>query len=180
MNTMKRYVGIGGLAVALVLSLAAISSAQVNDSWITMKTKVALMTTSDLHTTGLNIDTKDGAVTLQGKVESEAEKAKAESVARTIDGVKGVKNLLQVVPKSMESTVDARDEDIEKAIKDAFSADKLISDSGISVGSVNKGVVLLTGKTKSMEAHLRAVETAAAVRGVRHVSTDVVVEPAKG
>ena len=42
------------------------------------------------------------------------------------------------------------------------SADKLISDSGISVASVNKGVVLLTGKTKSMEAHLRAVETAAA------------------
>ena len=80
MNTMKRDLGIGGLAVALVLSLAAISSAQVNDSWITMKTKVALMTTSDLHTSGLNIDTKDGAVTLQGKVESDAEKAKAESV----------------------------------------------------------------------------------------------------
>ena len=114
MSTMKRYFGIGGLAVALVLSLVAISSAEVSDSWITMKTKVALMTTSDLHTSGLNIDTKDGAVTLQGKVESDGEKAKAESVVRTIDGVKGVKNLLQVVPKSMTSTVDARDEDIKK------------------------------------------------------------------
>jgi osmotically-inducible protein OsmY len=79
----------------------------------------------------------------------------------------------------MEKTVDARDEDITKQVKDAFKADKLVDDSGISVASVNKGVVLLTGKTKSMEAHLRAVEAAAAVPGVRHVSTNVVVEPAK-
>jgi osmotically-inducible protein OsmY len=165
--------------LTLVLSLASIGAAQVNDAWITMKTKVELMTTKDLHTTGLNIDTRDGVVTLQGKVESEAEKTKAESVTKSLDGVKSVKNLLQVVPKSMESTVDARDEDITKAVKDAFKADKLIADSGISVASVNKGVVLLTGKTKSMEAHLRAVETAASVHGVRHVSTDVVVEPAK-
>lgn len=179
MSTMKRTVGIGGLALTLVLSLAAIGAAQANDAWITMKTKLELMTTKDLHTSGLNIDTRDGVVTLQGKVESEPEKTKAESVTRSIDGVKSVKNMLQVVPASMTSTVDARDEDITKAINDAFKADKVIADSGISVASVNKGVVVLTGKTKSMEAHLRAVETAAGVRGVRHVSTDVVVEPAK-
>ena len=176
---MKRDLWICGLALTLVLSCAAITTAQVNDAWITMKTKIELMTTKDLHTSGLNIDTKDGVVTLQGKVESGAEKTKAESVTRSLDGVKSVKNLLQVVPESMTSKVDARDEDITKAINDAFKADKLIDDSGISVASVNKGVVLLTGKTKSMEAHLRAVETAARVRGVRHVSTDVVVEPPK-
>ena len=60
---------------------------------------------------------------------------------RTIDGVKGVKNFLQVVPESMASTVDARDEDIEQGDQGRFSADKLIDDSGISVASVNKGVV---------------------------------------
>jgi osmotically-inducible protein OsmY len=179
MSTIKRYVAICGLALGLVAGLTAASAAEVNDSWITMKTKLELMTTKDLHTNDLNIDTKDGVVTLQGKVESAAEKAKAESVTRSLDGVKSVKNLLQVVPKSMEKTVDARDEDISKQVKDAFKADKLIEDSGISVASVNKGVVLLTGKTKSMEAHLRAVEAAAAVPGVRHVSTNVVVEPAK-
>jgi osmotically-inducible protein OsmY len=42
---------------------------------------------------------------------------------------------------------------------------------------VNKGVVLLSGKTKSLEAHLEAVEVANAVRGVRRVATEVEVMP---
>jgi len=38
----------------------------------------------------------------------------------TIDGVKSAKNLLQVVPESLPSAVDARDEDISKPINDAL------------------------------------------------------------
>lgn len=50
--------------------------------------------------------------------------------------------------------------------------------SGITVASVNKGVVLLSGKAKSLGAHLEAVEVANAVPGVRRVSTEVEVLPA--
>ena len=39
-------------------------------------------------------------------------------MTRSLDGVKSVKNLLQVVPESMTSKVDARDEDITKAINE--------------------------------------------------------------
>jgi osmotically-inducible protein OsmY len=35
----------------------------------------------------------------------------------------------------------------------------------------------LSGKTKSLEAHLESVEVANAVRGVRRVSTEVEVQP---
>jgi len=51
-----------------------------------------------------------------------------------------------------------------------------VKDSGISVASVNKGVVLLSGKAKSLESHLEAVQVASAVKGVRRVSTEVQVD----
>ena len=38
---------------------------------------------------------------------------------------------------------------------------------------MNKGVVLLSGKTKVSRAYLESVEVANAVRGVRRVSTEV-------
>jgi osmotically-inducible protein OsmY len=52
----------------------------------------------------------------------------------------------------------------------------VVKDSSISVESVNKGVVLLAGKAKSLDAHLRAVEIARKVPGVHRVSSEVTVE----
>jgi osmotically-inducible protein OsmY len=40
---------------------------------------------------------------------------------------------------------------------------------------VNKGVVLLAGETKSLDAHLKAVEIARSVAGVRRVASEVTV-----
>jgi osmotically-inducible protein OsmY len=117
-------------------------------------------------------------VTLHGKVETAAEKTKAEQVARRHEGVKNVKNLLQVVPDSQRKIVDRSDDSIKDAVESAFRANRRVHDSGIKVASVNKGVVLLSGKTKSEAAHLESVEVASAVSGVRRVSTEVQVESA--
>jgi osmotically-inducible protein OsmY len=65
-----------------------------------------------------------------------------------------------------------------RAVEAAFKANKRVNTSGIKVSSVNQGVVLLSGKTKSLQAHLESVEVAGAVRGVRRVSTEVEVVPA--
>ena len=81
---MKRTVALLGLVGALLLGTAGASAAQARDAWITMKTKIALMTTEGVSATGLNVDTTKGTVTLHGKVESEPEKLKAESVAKSI------------------------------------------------------------------------------------------------
>ena len=165
-------------ALALVLVFAGMASAaDIPDAWVTMKTKVSLMTTEGLSAMDLNVDTVKGVVTLHGKVATEAEKAKAETVARGIDGAKEVKNLLQVVPNAQREVVERSDDLIKKGIDDAFKANRRVNTSGITVASVNKGVVLLSGKTKSLEAHLEAVEVANAVRGVRRVATEVEVMP---
>jgi osmotically-inducible protein OsmY len=85
---------------------------------------------------------------------------------------------LQVVPKSQREIVDRSDDDIKKGVEAAFKANCRVNASGISVASVDKGVVLLSGETKSPEAHLESVQVASAVRGVRRVATEVEVVPA--
>jgi hyperosmotically inducible periplasmic protein len=165
--------------VALIATAAFAVPATASDrpdSWITLKTKLALMTTEGVDTWDLNVDTVGGAVTLHGKVATEAAKQKAETVARSIEGVKNVKNLLQVVPKAQREAVEERDDVIKERVEKAFKVDPTLNDSGISVASVNQGVVLLSGTTKSLESHLKAVEVVRNLAGVRRVSSEVKVE----
>ena len=70
----------------------------VNDSWLWFKTRTALLTTSDLRDSTINVDVVNDVVTLRGSVANAAQKAKAEQVAKGIDGVKSVKNQLSVAP----------------------------------------------------------------------------------
>jgi hyperosmotically inducible protein len=163
-------------ALALGLCLSGTSAAaDTPDASITMKTTIALMTTDHLSVADLNVDTADGVVTIQGKVATEAEKMKAEQVAGRIDGVTSVKNLLQIVPASKREVVDRADADVKEAVEAAFRANARVKDSGISVASVNKGVVALAGTAASLESHLEAVQVAYAVKGVRRVSSEVQV-----
>lgn len=67
-----------------------------NDAWLWTKTRAALATTNDLRESTINVDVTNDVVTLKGTVASNEQKAKAESVAKGIDGVKSVKNDLQV------------------------------------------------------------------------------------
>lgn len=70
----------------------------LNDSWLWFKTKAALMTTSDLRDSTINVDVVNDVVTLKGSVATAAQKTKAEETAKGISGVKSVKNELKVQP----------------------------------------------------------------------------------
>jgi len=166
-------------AATLILGLAsAAAAADTPDAWLTMKTRISLMTTEGISTKDLNVDTVNGVVTLHGKVATESEKVKAEQVARGIDGAKTVKNLIQVVPGTQRAVVERSDDMVKNAVETAFKANRRIEGSGIKVASVNKGVVLLSGKATSLDAHLEAIEVASAVSGVKRVATEVEVVPA--
>jgi hypothetical protein len=76
-----------------------------NDSWIWFKARAALLSTSDLRESTINVDVVNDVITLKGTVASAAEKTKAEQVAKGIEGQKGVKNELKVAPNdSMTNT----------------------------------------------------------------------------
>jgi len=68
----------------------------VDDTWITTKTKTALLAESDLKASGIQVETHDGVVALTGKVPSAEHSKKATMVARGIEGVTDVDNKLTV------------------------------------------------------------------------------------
>lgn len=171
MRTITRVLAVAGVVAGLAFAATPAQAADRPDSWVTLKTKLALMTTDGVDTWDLNVDTKDGAVTLHGKVADEAARTKAESVAKTIDGAKSVKNLLQVVPKPQRDAVEQADDVVKTNVERALKTDSALSK--VSVGSVNKGVVLLNGSVDTLDAHVKAIELAGGVDGVRRVSTNV-------
>ena len=67
-----------------------------DDLWIWTKTRAALAAENDLRDSTVDVDVDNNVVTLSGSVATVAQKARAESVARGIVGVKSVSNLLKV------------------------------------------------------------------------------------
>lgn len=68
----------------------------VSDSVITTKAKAKILSTKDLKSLQISVETHQGEVLLSGFVDSEAAKQKAEEVVSQINGVKSVKNSLEV------------------------------------------------------------------------------------
>src|SRR5689334_6270995 len=135
------------LAGALGLAQAAVATASTtNDAWLTTKVKMSMLTTESVSSNAVNVDTVNQAVTLHGTVNTAEEKTAAESAAKSVAGVKSVRNLLQVVPEKREAKVEASDSEITTRVKDALAKQGSLEDSKIAVQSVNKGVVLLGGE----------------------------------
>jgi hyperosmotically inducible protein len=159
------------LALALAALVALPAAADTSDAWLTTRAKITLLTTEGVSVTGVNVDTVNGAVTLHGKVKTQAEKDKAAVAVGTVEGVKSVRNLLQVVPDAFKDTVKANDAAIRDGVESAFKGDARVK--GIKVASVNNGVVLLSGKTATLAEKLRAIEIAWNVGGVTRVASEI-------
>lgn len=69
----------------------------VSDAAITAKVKAEFAKDKQVSALHINVDTDaKGAVTLKGTAKSDAEKAKAESIAKGVSGVTSVKNEITV------------------------------------------------------------------------------------
>lgn len=87
----------GASDLAASASAAAAGAKEViSDTAITASVKAGLAKDPDLSALQINVDTKDGAVSLQGPAPSVAAKERAAAIVRTIEGVKSVTNLLVV------------------------------------------------------------------------------------
>jgi hyperosmotically inducible protein len=172
MRQMTVY-GAAAILAGCLVSAPGPASAAVSDAWLTAKTKIALLTTKDVHATGINVDTVNRVVTLHGTVDSAAEKARAAEEARKVAGVREVRNLLQVVPRRQAKAVAASDDEVKGRVAKTLEDDRALEGSKISVASVHDGVVLLEGTADSVSDHLRAIQDASGVPGVRHVESEV-------
>ncbi len=67
-----------------------------NDAGITASVKTQLIADKVSNLAGVDVDTTQGTVVLNGSVETMAQKARAQQIAQQVEGVKGVVNNLQV------------------------------------------------------------------------------------
>ena len=124
MSYFCRSVGMFAVAMVTVLTLGlpAVASAQVNavkDGWLVMKVHSEFVDEDVLSGSNIDVDVKNGVVTLQGTVPSAAGRARALEVAKKNDGVKSVVDQLRVVPAvHHDGTMD------KAADKTAKTADK--------------------------------------------------------
>jgi osmotically-inducible protein OsmY len=92
------------LAGALILGLAGCASsgtgqktgAYVDDAWITTKVKSEMVADKDVKAHKIDVDTKNGVVTLTGTAASWQEANKATDIARSVKGVTAVENDIRV------------------------------------------------------------------------------------
>ena len=165
------------ITVALVAALVAISSvaahADVKDSWITTKSTIALLTMDGFSVNGANVDTLNGKVTIHGKVATAADRTKAEQTVLKVDGVKSVKNLLQVVPEKAMMAAISTDAEVKGRVEASLKTDAKMDD--VKVASFNSGVVLLSGKAEDINQSLRAIQNAYTVAGVHRVASEITV-----
>lgn len=69
---------------------------QVDDGAISAKVRRALLKEVGINSMRVGVETAGGQVVLTGRVRNEADRIKAEAVARSVDGVTAVDNKLDV------------------------------------------------------------------------------------
>ena len=72
------------------------TSTQLSDASITTSIKSKLIASSEVKGGDVDVNTEEGTVYLVGRVGSHAERAAAERIARSVEGVRAVKNDLKV------------------------------------------------------------------------------------
>ena len=133
MSYLGRIAGILMLAL-LISATAGPASAQVNaikDGWLVMKVHSEMVDEDVLSGSNIDVDVKNGVVTLQGTVPSEAARARAVAVAKANDGVKNVVDQLKVAP-GHPSTVNKAARAADKAEDKAQRAGEKAADKTVS------------------------------------------------
>jgi len=154
-------------------------SERSNDSWLSFKTKLALYANDKVAGHDINVESKDGAVTLIGKVPNADAKNTAVQVTKGVEGVKKVNDQLQVVPASMKEVVADKDDNITKNINTALEKEPGLEDLDLIVNT-NNGVVTLTGEADNMNQVEKAIQVARHVKGVKAVNAQPVEIENKG
>ena len=148
----------------------------ISDSWLTSKAKIALFADERVKGREVSVETVKGQVFLRGKVDSEEAKTAAEQITKGVEGVKIVRNDLQVVPPSARKAVSADDKQITKAVESSFAKDAQLKKIDVRTDA---GVVVLRGEVQSMAASAKASDLAHRIDGVKAVKNELRVAEAE-
>ena len=78
-----------------------------NDTWLWVKARYDLAAADDLRDSTINVDVENGVITLTGTVGSQDQLKKADTIAKAVEGQKGVQNKLKVAAGNSNSNANA-------------------------------------------------------------------------
>lgn len=158
------------------------------DAGLTTKVKSKMVADGTVPASQINVDTKNGVVTLTGAVDRQTEKDQAILVARNTAGVKDVVDMISVRETSVsgnatgdapepDRTVGERIDDagITIAVKGRLLEDPDVKGLQIDVDT-REGVVYLTGSVRSDAEKEKAASLARDTKHVKNVVTNLKVE----
>jgi hyperosmotically inducible protein len=175
---MKNFISTALVLVAVAGFTGACASSrtageQIDDATISTEVKGKLAGDPDVKAFGIDVDTVDGIVSLRGNVDTGSQRAETERIARTVKGVRGVKNELSVKsPETIGTHID--DAGITAAVKTAFATDPDVRALSIDVDT-RDGVVTLSGRVGSAAERARAEDIARRTDGVKAVHNELTV-----
>lgn len=168
---------VGGVLIAGSMNAMgkADEKTPINDAYLTSKTKIALFADARVKGSEINVESAQGLVMIRGKVDSDAAKQAAEGIAKGIDGVKSVKNELQVVAPAKREATDDKDAAITTRVNAQIEKDAYLKKAGIRA-QTNAGVVSLSGEVQDLMTSAQASWIAWQVPGVKSVKNDLTVK----
>lgn len=126
---------------------------------------------SDVPESEIEVNSKDGVVTLTGSVPSLLAKQSAGKISSSVHGVISVVNNIKV-------TVSREDEAIEEDLKSSIATNPVTESWQVSP-SVQNGFVTLTGTVDSWQERQLVEKLASSIKGVTEVQNNIVItEPA--
>jgi osmotically-inducible protein OsmY len=171
------------LASMLVVSPAAAlaqdrdtAGARAGDAALTARVKSALTDGAQTKGMQIQVETWNGIVQLSGFVDTVMAQEIALKTARSVPGVREVRNDLDLREADRSADQAAKDGVIEAKVKALIAKDAgLAAASDVNV-EVNGGIVQLSGFVPSLEEKNRARDIAHGVRGIKDVRNNIALE----
>ena len=150
-------------------------------AWTTTKIQAQYFADPDVKGRNIDVTTRDGVVTLSGRVDTEAQRVKAVRIARQTEGVRDVQDSLTVgaagaAAASGPNAASPTDEQLVARVQARFYQNESLRGSTIDVGS-SQAVVTLSGAVRNDARKRLAVSTARSVHGVAEVRDELRVDP---
>lgn len=167
------------LAVFLFLGISGCASQQkkmgpdtIDDAAITAHLRAQLANDAVLHLFRINVDTREGLVTLSGAVPTVDRKKRASEIATQVVGVRGVENLLEVAQARRVDRFE--DAVIASKITSGLIQNPMTHSAAIDV-EAKKGIVTLSGRVLSPKEKREAERIAWGTAGVVSVENQLEV-----
>lgn len=155
----KRVVGVKALASEIEVELPALRKR--NDADLAAAALNVLAWEDTVPQDAVTVQIEDGWVTLEGRVEWQFQRENAERAVRNLTGVRGITDLIEVVPRIKSA-------EVKDTIRKAFARNADLDANRVVVETHN-GTVTLRGTVRSWAEHDDAERAAYSVPGVANV-----------